>query len=288
MSAWTVNRKNLRVKLLSLGLALAGCFGPSLTVSAEEEAAISPKEKIVLFNGKDLTNFYTYLGDTKYEDPKRVISVVEQIDGAPAIRISGEGEFGGLTTSKRYTNYKLVAEYRWGDLTWGKRKNAARDSGILLHGFGPDGAYSKVWLASIECQIIEGGVGDFLAVPGVDKDGKPLTPSLTAESKKDRDGESCWHAGGDKKTITSGRINWFDRDEDWKDTLGFRGKADVESPFREWTKVECDCEDDQITIRVNGIVVNKATKVSPTAGKLMFQTEGAEIYFRKIELHPLK
>ena len=39
---------------------------------------------------------------------------------------------------------------------------------------------------------------------------------------------------------------------------------------------------------MNGQVVNKATNVSPTAGKLMFQTEGAEIYFRKIELHPLK
>lgn len=288
MRCWSAVRSLVRVKLWSLGLLCLGISAAPGVLRAEDEAPITPKETIVLFNGKDLSNFYTFLGDTKYEDPKRVFSVVEQIDGAPAIRISGEGEFGGLTTSKRYTNYRLVAEFRWGDLTWGKRKNAARDSGILLHGFGPDGAYSKVWLASIECQIIEGGVGDFLAVPGVDANGKPLTPSLTAEIKKDRDGESCWHAGGEKKTITSGRINWFGRDPDWKDTLGFRGKVDVESPFREWTKVECDCAGDEITIRVNGQVVNKATNVSPTAGKLMFQTEGAEIYFRKIELHPLK
>jgi hypothetical protein len=28
--------------------------------------------------------------------------------------------------------------------------------------------------------------------------------------------------------------------------------------------------------------------VTPTAGKLQFQTEQAEIFFRKIELHPIK
>jgi hypothetical protein len=32
----------------------------------------------------------------------------------------------------------------------------------------------------------------------------------------------------------------------------------------------------------------EASNVTPTAGKLQFQTEQAEIYFRKIELHPLK
>ncbi|MEK7862502.1 MAG: hypothetical protein AAB295_04475, partial [Chloroflexota bacterium] len=41
------------------------------------------------FNGKDLTNFYTWLVDHKHQDPDRVFTVVDQIDGAPAIRSSG-------------------------------------------------------------------------------------------------------------------------------------------------------------------------------------------------------
>ena len=37
--------------------------------------------------------------------------------------------------------------------------------------------------------------------------------------------------GGERVTINSGRINWFGRDVDWADKVGFRGKDDVESPF---------------------------------------------------------
>ena len=64
----------------------------------------SPKEKISLFNGKDLTGFYTYLGSPKKgekhlgknNDPTKVFSVK---DGA--IRVSGE-IYGCFTTEKEY------------------------------------------------------------------------------------------------------------------------------------------------------------------------------------------
>lgn len=271
-------------------LALSGLlYCSSVSVPANEDPTpVVPQDPIILFNGKGLSSFYTYTKDTGHADPLRVFTVVDNIDGAPAIRISGEGSFGGLITKQAFANYRLVAEFRWGDLTWGNRKQAARDSGILLHCFGPDGGYSKTWHASIECQIIEGGVGDFLAVPGATDDGKKYTPMLTAEVELDRDSEPCWKAGGMKKTISSGRINWYGRDPDWKDEINYRGRVDVESPHREWTRVEVICDGGTITNIVNGKVVNKAFDCFPQAGKITFQTEGAEIYFRKIELHPLK
>ena len=40
-------------------------------------------------------------------DPDRVFTVVDQIDGAPAIRISGQ-HWGGIVTRESYTNYRLV------------------------------------------------------------------------------------------------------------------------------------------------------------------------------------
>ena len=52
--------------------------------------------------------------------------------------------------------------------------------------------------------------------------------------------------------------------------------------------MEVICDGDRITNIVNGVVVNEAYDVVPQAGKIIIQTELAEIYFRKIELQPLE
>ena len=51
--------------------------------------------------------------------------------------------------------------------------------------------------------------------------------------------------------------------------------------------MEVICDGDTITNIVNGFVVNVGTKSSLTEGKILFQSEGAEIFFRKIEVRPL-
>ena len=97
-----------------------------------QQTAIKPNATIRLFEGKTLDNFDLWQQDNHESDPDKVFSVVDQIDGAPAIRISGQ-HWGGLITKSAYRDYKLVVEFRWGLLTWGQRKDRARDSGILLH-----------------------------------------------------------------------------------------------------------------------------------------------------------
>src|SRR5438067_2070334 len=84
------------------------------------------------------------------------------------------------------------------------------------------------------------------------------------------------------------RINWYGRDPGWKDVQGFRGKDDVEHPAGQWNTLECVCAGDTITNILNGKVVNRGTNSSHTKGKILFQSEGAEVFFRKIELLPLK
>ena len=81
-------------------LVVAACLGGFLpaTASSQDAPPVVPSETIVLFNGKDLAPFYTYTRDTGNADPLRVFTVVDNIDGNPAIRISGEGSFGGLIT----------------------------------------------------------------------------------------------------------------------------------------------------------------------------------------------
>ena len=286
-------KPNLTLRQLAI---LFFTLGTSFGAAAADPAAdggeiITPQETITLFNGKDLSNFYTWLVDFHRADPQRIFAVVDQVDGAPAIRISGQF-YGGITTKKRYANYRLIAEFRWGLLTWGNRTNATKDSGILLHCQGRDGAYfskdfNGPWMRSYEFQIIEGGVGDILVLGSYEPDGSVTKYQLTAMVTRDRDGEPCWDARGEAKVFETGRVNWWGRDPDWADQLGYRGRNDIESPDGQWTQIEVVCAGDTLEYFVNGKLVNKAGGLSHTNGKLIFQSEGAEIFFRRIELHPL-
>jgi hypothetical protein len=271
-----------------IALAAAFLLAPSTDAVAP---AGGPTKVVQLFNGKDLSGFYTWLPRSGREDPDGVFTVADQIDGAPAIRVSGQ-HLGGLVTREEFADYHLVVEFRWGLITWGDRKERARDSGVLVHCQPPDGSMEKdskgAWMASVEAQIIEGGTGDFILVRGFDRDGMPIHPRLTVTAGKDRDGENVHDPKAEPRELDGGRINWHGRDPDWKDVLGFRGKDDVESPAGEWTRLDVICDGDRIANVVNGKVVNAGTRSSLTRGRIMFQSELAEIYFRKIELRPIE
>lgn len=273
-------------KLLVAFITITVC---TASIRAEDEPKlITPTETIELFNHRDLSGWYTWLQDTHREDPRKVFTV--QSDGV--LRISGDG-FGGLTTKNEYRDYHLTIEYRWGELTWAPRKEKSRDGGLLLHCQGPDGNYRSepgkpaAWMTSIECQIIEGGVGDILVLQGRDKNFELTNPGLTSEITRDRDGEAVWTVGGEKTRFAKGRINWFGRDPDWKDVLGVRGPKDVDSRHGEWTRLECYCDGDKLTYVVNGTVVNRASEVTPNQGKILLQTECAELFVRRLDLAPL-
>ncbi len=263
--------------VLSIGLTLtARAEGPEIPSFARDVPQIKTGDPVFKFNGKDLTGFYTYLKTHKYEDPNKVFTVQDGV-----IRVSGE-EFGGFATKEEYSNYHLIAEWKWGEITWAPRKDRARDSGILLHCVGPDGAAGGQWMESQECQIIEGGCGDLLMVGGKGK------PSLTCEVRVGpTDKQLYFEKGAKPVTRDGGRYNWWGRDPAWKDQLGFRGKNDVEKPSGEWNRMEVICDRGTIVNIVNGYVVNIGTDSSLTKGKLQFQSEGAEIFFRKIEVRPL-
>lgn len=275
-------------------MATAAAAAAALIV-APRPGAVAPEggsdRAIQLFNGKDLTGFTTWIPRSGREDPDRVFTVADQVDGAPAIRVSGE-HLGGLVTVEEFADYHLVVEFRWGLATWGDRKARAKDSGVLVHCQPPDGSMEKdskgAWMASVEAQIIEGGTGDFILVRGFDRDGAPIQPRLTVTAGKDRDDENVYDPNAKEREFDGGRINWYGRDPDWRDVLGFRGKDDLESPAGQWTRLEVICDGDRITNLVNGKVVNAGTRSSLTKGKIMLQSELAEIYFRKIKIRPIR
>ena len=250
--------------------------------SGRAEPPISPTdEPIQLFNGRNLDGLYIWIKGHGLGDPDGVFSVRDGL-----LHVSGNG-YGGVITEREYKDYHLICEYRWGEKTWPPREDRARDSGILVHCTGPDGGYNGTWHASIEAQIIEGGVGDILVVAGKNADGTPVPLSADAEVILDRDGERVWMPGGQSQTFARGRINWIGRDADWADVKGVRGPLDPDSPGQGWTRLEVICNGDRVTNIVNGVVVNHVFNVKPTAGKITLQTEMAELEVRRLELWPL-
>lgn len=240
--------------------------------TAGEPANASGKK---LFNGRDLDGWYTFLQHRgRNNDPKKVFTVQDGM-----IRVSGE-EWGCITTNEEYTNYKLIVEFKWGTKTFAPRVNNAMDNGILLHSTGADGASDSTWMHSIECQIIEGGTGDLLVVG----DESPQFALTSPVADEKQDGTYIFKPGGSLVTIHGGRINWYDRSADWQDVKGFRGKGDIEKPVGEWNRIECIAKGDKIDVFVNGVLVNQAQDVKPSKGKIQIQSEGAEIFFRKVEL----
>ena len=258
------------------------------TAAPDGPEAVAPDRVIPLFNGKDLDGLHTWLVDTQREDPRRVFTVRDGM-----IHITGDG-FGYLSTDKAYRDYRLVVEFKWGERDWRGREGKAKDSGIFLHARGPDGnSYDGhgAYKAAIECQVMQGCVGDLLLINGKDHDGSWVPVRLTAEATKHRDegGWAYWSRGGrTTKYERGGRLNWFGKDRAWRDVLGFRGKDDVESPADEWTRVECVCNGNRVTVIVNDTVVNEAYDVYPNSGPILLQCEGSEVFFRRFELHPLE
>jgi len=257
--------------------------------AAAAEPTITPTRTIALFNGTNLAGFTTWLVDTKRDDPRRVFAVTNGM-----IRISGEG-LGYLATERGYRNYHLIAEFKWGrtNWSWGNRAGAARDSGIFLHATGPDGNShdgNGAFKAAIECQVMQGSVGDFLLIRGNSADGKLIAPRVTVEASTghDHDGWPWWRRGGQRRVIERwGRVNWSGKDRSWKDVTDFRGARDVENSAGKWSRVECICDGGRIRIKVNGTIVNEAFDVYPDRGQILLQCEGSEVLYRRLELRSL-
>jgi len=165
------------------------------------------------------------------------------------LHISGK-EFGYICTDKIYKNFHLAVEFKWGIKKYPPRDadTVKRDNGICY--YIPKATKDTVWPKSIECQIQEGDVGDF------------------------------WLIGG-----TTIKVNGV-RSKSQPYTR-IQKKADGEMPTGQWNRVEIIANKGKITYIVNGKVVNEGEEPSESEGKILIQSEGAEIYYRKIEIEEL-
>src|SRR4051794_6159338 len=121
-----------------------------------------------LFNGRDLSGWYTFLQKHgKDRDPDRVITIEE---GAIHLyKHAAEGSevvMGYIATEEEHGNYHLRLQYRWGSRKFQPRLALKRDAGLYYHLTGPD----AVWPRSLQFQVQQTDVGDLLALYGMQLD----------------------------------------------------------------------------------------------------------------------
>jgi hypothetical protein len=283
--------------MVRFGILFVGAGLVALTVHAEDKPAAGG-EWASLFNGKDLSGWDAWLGrphagvtglDLKKndkgeytdsvglnKDPKKVYTVT-MVDGAPAIRISGE-IFGALTTQQEFENYHLRLEFKWGEKKWPPRDKAVRDSGILYHCVGAHGVAGSFWMQSQECQVQEQDCGDYWSVAGaiVDVEGE----------RKDGKGPVIYKKGGMKFTVPL-------KEAGPRIVKSF----DNEKPTGQWNTIEVLCVGgDSIHVvngKVNMVLSNSRRRagdkeVPLTKGRIQLQSEGAEVFYRNIAVKPIK
>jgi hypothetical protein len=233
---------------------------PLLFVSALCAAeAVTPSAPITLFNGKDLAGWTTVVKAGETADPGTwtVADGVIKCTGRPA---------GYIRTEGSYKNYKLTVEWRWSgpDLPADAQgRPRMRNSGVLFHAAGG----VDVWPKSIEAQLMQTNAGDIYDIGNVGF-AELAAVREKAVAAAGADAEAAKRAQGQRRVP--------------------RSQPTSEKPAGEWNTYEITCSGDTVTLRVNGVDQNRATKLGVTEGHIALQSEGAPIEFRNVKLTPLK
>ena len=253
-----------------------------------------------LFNGRDFTGWETFMTKPdpswnvaglkrdaagkylepvgKNHDPLKVFTVEQEKTG-PVIHVSGQG-FGVMTTKESFKNFHVRVQVKWGEKKWGSKVNAPRDCGLLYFVHGEPGFDHETWPRSTEFQIQEHDMGDLYAL------GAQIAVNASPEAGPK--GRMLYRY--DPKGTPTVFVQ--------KPPIGNRcmREEDAEKPKGEWNTLDLICFNGDSIHVVNGKVVMRlhdakrldGAKPEPlVAGQISLQTEGAEVYYRNVEIQPI-
>jgi hypothetical protein len=158
---------------------------------------------------------------------------------------------GHLITDKDYENYRLEVEYRFASVPG--------NCGVLVYASTPRALYD-MFPKSIEVQMENKNAGDFWCI----------MEDITVPNMEARRGpKEKWGISGDKNRRIQ---NLTDKSE---------------KPVGEWNKMVIECKGSEITVWVNGDLVNSGFNCTAQKGHIALQAEGSEVEFRKLMLTQL-
>ncbi len=208
----------------------------------------SAADPVPLFNGRDLAGWHADIPKAD-DDPDVKPSFIVRDKMLVSLGVPR----GHLLTDRTFSNFRLVAEYRFP----GRPGNC----GILVHASTPRALY-EMFPASIEVQMNSGHAGDFWCIHE-----NIVVPEM--EKRRPRGRNQKWGGKqGDARRI----LNLTD---------------DSEKPLGQWNRMVIVCKDKEIVVHLNGDLVNHGTDCTVNEGRIAIQAEGAEVEFRKLELTPL-
>jgi hypothetical protein len=177
---------------------------------------------------------------------------------------TGENDTHGMVyTQSAYTNYILRFDYKWGTRKANNFGQWQYDAGVYYHVID-----DKIWPVGIEYQIrydhtkVRNHTGDLIRSGG------------TAYQ---------WCCGTDQTYLHPDNGGTLQTKKGWlhyaKPTTQYHGLDD------QWNQCELIVMGSEYAIhKLNGEVVNMAFNLKPTAGKIGFQAETAEISYRNIRI----
>lgn len=260
----------------------------TLTNGQESETAQRTKNDasgwISLFNGKDLGGWKTFLEmrskkDTGLTD-QNLEKIFQVVNGSIHMYKDSPAEAtvpeGFLMTEKEYGNYRLKLEYRWGMKKFAQRAGRKRNSGLLFHAQDTVG----FWPTSVECQVMEGDVGDIYtqnhAWCSTTIDTVVFDPATKREiARYSPSGRTYEHGGaGSRRLMHETRLDNSDG----------------------WNTIEILVQGNEATYFVNGKLSSKMWNiryVDPQndgkskpllRGRILLQAEATEILYRNITI----
>lgn len=139
----------------------------------------------------------------------------------------------------------FVLQLQW---RWPAGKTPGK-GGVLVRMTGPD----KIWPKSLEAQINTGQAGDFWGLDGYALEGPP----------------------GRSQAVEHPSFGAL---------INVPKLFDAEKSPGEWNQYEIIAEGEKVTLKINGKVVNEATRCDAGPGRISLTAEGDEIHFRDIQL----
>ena len=222
--------KNLTLAILMMATLFA-CVTPE------------PPKPVSLFNGVDLTGWHVDV-PAMDQNPDTINPFIVRDSMLVSLGTPG----GHLITDSVFSNYRIVAEYRFA--------GTPGNCGLLVHASTPRALYG-MFPKSLEVQMMHENAGDFWCI---------VEDIVVPDMEARRGPKEEWG-------ITEGKRRRIPNLTDG-----------TEKPVGEWNKMVVECVADTIKVWVNDVFVNYGTNCTTTKGQIAVQAEGSEVEFRKLEV----
>lgn len=252
--------------VVALFLALALAF--ARLVAAEKAPADDGYKP--LFNGKDFNDWTLLLREGAPGEIEKVFTVnpdgilhfFRDLPAGSGVTVRKNGTHGVMSTKRSYKYYSLKFDYRWGTKLVNNFDQFQYDAGVFYHitelKVFPVGLQYQIRLNHLENR---NHTGDFIAsgttIQWYSKDGKTFEfPKAGGTPQPMRRGQHFAHV-----------------------TAPFHGLGD------KWNECELIVMGDEYALhRLNGRIVNLATKLPAAEGPIAIESETAEIFWRNIRI----